>query len=69
MENSFLKEYRCNCGKLLFKGSLTVATVEVKCKRCEKVSLFEENFLQKNPIPPALEANGVESMKDIHNNA
>ena len=47
MDNSYLKEYRCECGKLLFKGSLVSAVVEVKCKRCERMNLFEENFPQK----------------------
>lgn len=28
------KEYRCPCGKLLFKGLLIDSTVEIKCKNC-----------------------------------
>ncbi len=63
MENSHLKEYRCNCGKLLFKGSLVSAVVEVKCKRCEKVNLFEENFSEKFPASLALEINETKSIK------
>ena len=60
MNNTF-KEYRCACGKLLFKGSLISAVVEIKCKRCEKVSLFEENF-SKEIIPHLeVEINTVES--------
>lgn len=57
MENSLLKEYRCACGKLLFKGFLTNAVIEIKCKRCEKVNLFEENYSQKIPTPFAIEIN------------
>jgi CheY-like chemotaxis protein len=29
-----LPEYRCTCGKLLFKGILQFSTIEIKCKRC-----------------------------------
>ena len=32
-----LPEYRCVCGKLLFKGKLIFSTVEIKCKRCGEV--------------------------------
>lgn len=51
MENLRLKEYRCTCGKLLFKGFLADAVIEIKCKRCEKVSLFKENYSQKISAP------------------
>lgn len=32
-----LPEYRCTCGKLLFKGALLFSTIEVKCKGCRTV--------------------------------
>lgn len=35
-----LTEYRCVCGKLLFKGSLFLSVVETKCKRCGSVRVF-----------------------------
>jgi nitrogen-specific signal transduction histidine kinase len=43
MENpfNFLNEYRCTCGRLLFKGLLLVGTVEVKCKKCGRITSFE----------------------------
>ena len=28
------QEYRCSCGKLLFKGDVVKGCVEIKCKRC-----------------------------------
>lgn len=34
MNNSALQEFRCDCGKLLFKGELFAALVEIKCRRC-----------------------------------
>lgn len=37
-----LKEYRCACGKLLFKGLLIFSVVEIKCKRCGSVRVFDE---------------------------
>ena len=60
MENPFLKEYRCECKKLLFKGSLSDAVIEIKCKRCGKVNLFEENFSKEVVTPCKLEINKVE---------
>lgn len=35
-----LIEYRCNCGKLLFKGLIYISTVEIKCKRCGVTRVF-----------------------------
>lgn len=29
-----LREYRCECGKLLFKGKLVDCIIEVKCRKC-----------------------------------
>ncbi len=35
-------EYRCtSCHKLLFKGLLVESEVEVKCKRCGNLNLFQ----------------------------
>ncbi len=35
-------EYRCSCGRLLFKGLVLSGHVEVKCKRCSEVVLFDQ---------------------------
>ncbi len=35
-----LEEYRCRCGKLLFKGHFLAGEIEIKCKRCGKISLL-----------------------------
>lgn len=41
----FLQEYRCKCGKLLFKGNLedfkTGCKIEVKCRRCGEIKLID----------------------------
>lgn len=42
MSPSFLQEYRCTCGKLLFKGTLFLSVVEVKCKRCGNTGVFDD---------------------------
>ena len=35
------KEYRCSvCNKLLFKGLLVESEVEIKCKRCSTLNVF-----------------------------
>ena len=36
-----LREFRCNCGRLLFRGLLFVSFVEIKCKKCGNVSVFK----------------------------
>jgi|WetSurMetagenome_2_1015567.scaffolds.fasta_scaffold829419_1 hypothetical protein len=32
-----LNEYRCKCGRLLFKGALLACRLEIKCKRCGEI--------------------------------
>lgn len=43
--NIFLQEYRCKCGKLLFKGSpknrKVDCKVEIKCRRCGEIKLID----------------------------
>ena len=41
MEVKTLDGYRCSCGKLLFNGLLLISAVEIKCKRCGSINLFE----------------------------
>jgi phage FluMu protein Com len=40
MEDTALKNHKCSCGKLLFKGNLVEATVEIKCKGCGQIRVF-----------------------------
>lgn len=35
-----LREYRCSCGKLLFKGALGMGSIEIKCRRCSQIRRF-----------------------------
>jgi phage FluMu protein Com len=43
MIKNLLKEYRCEfCKKLLFKGYLTEATIEIKCKCCKHIWTITE---------------------------
>lgn len=44
MEQNLLNEYRCSCGKLLFKGFVLVAVVEAKCKRCGQTKTFRNKI-------------------------
>lgn len=37
-----IKEYRCKCGKLLFKGNFK-GVVQIVCKHCKKMIEFQEN--------------------------
>lgn len=38
MGKSWHREYRCDCGKLLFKGLLVDSEVEVKCRGCKQIT-------------------------------
>ena len=38
MSTLFLKEQRCECGKLLLKGIFLQANLEIKCKKCGKIN-------------------------------
>jgi hypothetical protein len=38
-----LNEYRCDCGKLLFRGILSFSVIEIKYKMCNKIHLFYDN--------------------------
>ena len=40
-ETTPLEEYRCQCGKLLFKGHAVQGTIEIKCKSCREVLQFK----------------------------
>lgn len=40
MRQSVSTEYRCACGRLLFKGLLVQGVVEVKCHRCSEHTSF-----------------------------
>lgn len=37
-----MKEYRCKCGKLLFKGKFK-GIIEIICRHCKKKIEFQEN--------------------------
>lgn len=39
-----LIEYRCTCGKLLFKGFILISVVEIKCKRCGATKTFKDDL-------------------------
>jgi len=53
MENQTVKklnEYRCDCGRLLFKGELLKCLVEIKCKKCGKIKTITyglDDFCEK----------------------
>lgn len=40
MQATLLAEYRCTCGKLLFKGVVRTTRIQIKCKRCGALSAF-----------------------------
>jgi|WetSurMetagenome_2_1015567.scaffolds.fasta_scaffold147254_1 phage FluMu protein Com len=61
MEPVILNEYRCQCGKLLFKGVLLTCILEIKCKRCSKISTFNNYYPRQTPVSfsLAVDENGI----------
>ena len=49
MDSSIQIDYRCSCGKLLFRGLVFRSSVEVKCSRCNRMNFFEGLGTVKNP--------------------
>jgi|GEM_PF-5446131 len=45
MKEECLNDYRCDCGKLLFKGSELRGKIEIKCKRCGKIRTISGKFV------------------------
>lgn len=44
-----LDDYRCECGRLLFKGSLQPGCrIEIKCKKCGEVNVIDEAMKTEN---------------------
>lgn len=43
MNEEQLREYRCPCGKLLFKAKLREGSVEIKCKGCRRIVEFHSH--------------------------
>ena len=41
MDKDFLNEYRCGCGKLIFKERFENCKIEIKCRRCGKIQLID----------------------------
>ena len=37
-ENELLNDYRCMCGKLLFRGLILSGAIEVKCRNCKHIT-------------------------------
>lgn len=38
MDNFFLNDHRCQCGKLLLRGIFLDGALEVKCRRCGEIN-------------------------------
>lgn len=34
------EDYRCKCGKLLFRGELQMGSISIKCRRCRYINTF-----------------------------
>ena len=51
MKKDALNDYRCDCGKLLFKSSGLSGKIEIKCNRCGKIKAIGAeagNFLLRD---------------------
>ena len=41
-----MKEYRCACGQLLFKGDFA-GSIEIKCRRCKNIKYIERIIIKE----------------------
>ena len=48
---SSTNEWRCDCGKLLFKGAFLAGLIEVKCGRCKRMVYMQQfnTYTAENP--------------------
>lgn len=60
------RNYRCNCGKLLFRGHLIKGIIEVKCKRCSVPKVFD---FMPEPSTTELEMRDEHKWKDLQHQA
>jgi|GEM_PF-5092373 len=49
MKSEIQVDYRCGCGKLLFRGLVFRSSMEVKCPRCNKLNFIEGIGSDRNP--------------------
>lgn len=63
MSPTILKEYRCSCGRLLFKAFLFFAIVEVKCRRCSEIQT--SRHFESGPFA-FLTSDAEENMQDVY---
>lgn len=42
-----LTDHRCSCGRLLFKGELRTAWIEIKCRRCGELAHFSPRYVMR----------------------
>ncbi|MEI7683119.1 MAG: hypothetical protein WCJ24_02350 [Candidatus Saccharibacteria bacterium] len=40
----FFYDFRCDCGRLLFKSPGFVGKIEVKCRRCGQLKMFKQTL-------------------------
>ena len=65
-DSKMLIEYRCQCGKLLFKGFLLMGVIETKCKRCGQIKIFQD--FDENPLVNIHRTNGHVLPKSVQLN-
>ncbi|MBI3633295.1 MAG: PAS domain-containing protein [Candidatus Vogelbacteria bacterium] len=62
LSKDYLKEFRCFCGKLLFKGLLLSSVIEIKCTRCgvlKSIKSINENSHRPNCFTILFDNKGV----------
>ena len=66
MSNRFLREYRCECGKLLLKGIFLYSSLEIKCKKCGHINEIGQikNFGSDTSYLFLFDKNGLISSAD-----
>ncbi|MEK7627919.1 MAG: hypothetical protein AAB421_00665 [Patescibacteria group bacterium] len=50
MTVEILNDYRCSCGKLLFRGMVLTGSIEIKCRYCKRVETVD-GLMEKGSDP------------------
>ncbi|MFA5080724.1 MAG: PAS domain-containing protein [Candidatus Paceibacterota bacterium] len=48
MNSWVARDYRCTCGKLIFKGTILEGFLEFKCRHCDQITVVEGILNKKN---------------------
>ncbi len=68
--NTFpLSEYRCTCGRLLFKGAMLISRIDIKCKRCSAIIPFGSDATDDGASHYGIILDGTSHIREVSETA